>query len=231
MKFAKLVFLICTSLVAFLWTPNLLAVGCEPDEVLIDEDEEYLYCSKKNVVAIENARMVHNATSRGQKPPFQPLWDYYQYNRDVAKGLAPEQNRCAIVLSMTLGFQPRAGELTLQQLGGEGISAIFTEIRKKMVIPPVAKAEISKRYYIQAQQLANRLETEWGPPLVVDGPKARGLISGEKGIIFIQDAYQSAGSFGRRTGDHIDVWNASRIGSDSTTPFDKATKVWFWKVP
>lgn len=230
MLFIKLAVFAYVSLMA-LWTPSALASACAPDEVLVDEDEEYFYCSKKNVVAIETARIVRNATASGHKPPFLPLWDYYQYNRDVAKGLAPEQNRCAIVLSMTLGLQPRAGDLTLRQLGGGGIASIFTEIRKKMVIPPIAKAEISTRYYIQAQQLANRLGSEWGAPLVVDGPKAPSSISGKKGIIFLQDAYQSAGSFGRRTGDHIDVWNGTRIGSDSTLPFDKATKVWFWEVP
>lgn len=230
MRFIQLVFVLCAAL-TLSGAPNVRASGCEPDEVQVDEDEDYIYCSKKNIVAIETAHVVQEATARGEKPPFQPLWDYYQYNRDIAKGLAPEQNRCAIVLSMTLGFQPRPGEQTLQQLGGGGITTIFSEIRKKMVIPPVAKAEISNRYYIQAQQLANRLASEWGAPLVIDGPKARAVISGKYGIIFLQDAYQSAGSFGRRTGDHIDLWNATRIASDSTMPFDKAAKVWFWEVP
>ncbi len=230
MRFRPLVPVLCTALI-LLAAPNVPASGCEPDEVQVDEDEDYIYCSKKNILAIETAHVVQGATARGHKPPFQPLWDYYQYNRDVAKGLAPEQNRCAIVLSMTLGLQPRAGEQTLQQLGGGGLISIFTDIRQKMVIPPVAKADIAKRYYIQAQQLANRLTSEWGVPVILDGPKAQAAISGKYGIIFLQDAYQRAGSFGRRTGDHIDLWNATRIASDSTVPFDNAAKVWFWEIP
>lgn len=208
-----------------------MAVGCEADEVQVDEDEDYIYCSKRNAVALHNAHLVRDATSSGTPPPFQPLWDYYQYNRDVAKGLAPEQNRCAIVMSMTLGLEPQPGEKTLRQLGsGEGLASIFTDIRKKMVIPAVAKSEIAKRYYIQAQELAHRLEREWGKPQVSDGANARELISGKKGVIFLENAYPRAGSLGRRTGDHIDVWNGSRIGSDSTTPFDQAERVWFWEI-
>lgn len=149
MRFLPLVRVLCAAL-TLSEAPNVRASGCEPDEVQVDEDEDYIYCSKKNILAIETAHVVQEATARGHKPPFLPLWDYYQYNRDVAKGLAPEQNRCAIVLSMTLGFQPRAGEHTLQQLGGGSLTSIFTDIRKKMVIPQVAQADISKRYYIQA---------------------------------------------------------------------------------
>lgn len=178
---------------------------------------------------LENARLVKDATSHGQAPSFQPLWDNYQYYRDVAKGFAPEENRCAMVLSMTLGLEPRTGEANLQQLGVTGgLATIFKQIRGKMVIPEVSNSEIAKRYYIRAQQLANRLQNEWGAPLVVEGPNARMAIIGKKGVIFIQDAY---GISGRRSGDHIDVWNLDRIGSSATLPFDKAGKVWFWEIP
>lgn len=221
---SQLLCVLCTTL-----APSyVMADGCRADEVQVDEDDEYVYCSKRNLVALQNAHAVRNATSRGTTPPFQPLWDFYQYNRDVAKGLAPEQNRCAIVMSMTLGLEPRPGEKTLRELGsGEGLSSIFAEIRNKMVIPAVAKSEIAKRYYVQAQELANRLEREWGKPSVIDGAKAREFISGKKGVIFLQNAYPRARG---RTGDHIDVWNGSRIGSDSTTPFENAEKVWLWEI-
>lgn len=181
---------------------------------------------------LENARLVKNATSQGQLPPFQPLWDYYQYNRDIAKGFAPEENRCAMVLSMTLGLEPRTGEANLQQLGVTGgLLTIFKQIRSKMVIPQVSDAEIAKRYYVRAQQLANRLQDEFGSPLVVEGPKATEMIAGRKGILFIQNAYPRVGSLGGRSGDHIDIWNLDRIASSATLPFDKAGKVWFWEIP
>lgn len=227
-RLTQLLSLVFTSLV-LLWASNLFA-ACDADEILVDEDADYFYCNKINKPVLENARSVHHATSRGQKPAFRSLWDYYQYNRDIAKGLAPEQNRCAIVLSMTLGLMPRADDKSLRDLGWTEDKDILTEIRKKMVIPEVAKAEIAKRYYIQAQQLANRLRSEWGEPLIVDGTKARELIAGKNGIIFLQDAYRSW-FFGVRTGDHIDVWNSDQIGSDSSMPFDKAAKAWFWEIP
>lgn len=185
----------------------------------------------EKVDALRDAKSIKDAVSKGDKPPFEQLWKYYRYNRDIAKGLAPEENRCAMVLSMTLGLEPRPGEASLQQLGVTGITTIFKQIRGKMVIPQVSESEIAKRYYIRAQQLADRLQDEWGPPLVIDGRNAKETIAGKKGILFIQNAYPRAGSLGGRSGDHIDVWNSDRIGSSATLPFDKAGKVWFWETP
>jgi len=205
---------------------------CRRSEILVDEDENNYYCATKDDDQIHDAKSIRSAIARGQRPPFAPLWDHYQYNRDIAKGLAPDQNRCAIVLSMTLGLRPRAGEASLRDLGGHGALSILTQIRHRLVIPEVAGAELATRYYVQAQQLANRLRDELGAPEVLRGTDARQRIAGRRGIVFLQDAYRDGGTLGRRTGDHIDIWDGGRIGAFdvTTTPFDQAAQVWFWET-
>lgn len=169
------------------------------------------------VNALKNAKRIKDAVSQGQKPAFEPVWDFYQSNRGIAKGVAPEENRCAIVLSMTLGFEPRANEATLRDLK-----------ERKGVIPELADAELAKRYYIRAQELANRIQDEWGAPSVFKSTEARTSISEKAGIVFIQDAWMDGR--GGMTVDHIDVWDGKRIGAyDSLEPqFERAKEVWFW---
>jgi len=171
------------------------------------------------VNALKNAKKIQDAVSQGQKPPFQPVWDFYQSNRGIAKGFAPEENRCAIVLSITLGFEPRANEATLRDLK-----------ERKGVIPELADAELAKRYYIRAQELANRIEDEWGAPEVMKSTEASKSISAKTGIVFIQDAWMDGR--GNMTVDHIDVWDGRRIGAyDSLEPqFERAARVLFWPL-
>lgn len=171
------------------------------------------------VKELKNAKLIKDAVSQGQKPPFQPVWDTYRSKRAIAKGFAPEENRCALVLSMALGFEPRANEASLRDLK-----------ERKGVIPELADAELAKRYYIRAQELANRLNDEWGTPEVIKSTEARGSISGKTGIVFIQDAWTDGR--GRMTVDHIDVWDGGRIGAYDALepPFERAREVWFWPL-
>ena len=205
---------------------------CRSDEVLVGEDADNYYCNKRNERALGDAQAIRSAMDRGGRPSFQTLWDHYQFNREIARGLAPEQNRCAIVLSMTLGLRPRAGEASLRDLSGGSLLSVLSQIRHKLVIPEVGRADIATRYYIRAEQLASRLRSEWGEPLVMSGPEARRQIEGRRGVILLKDAYRSGNSLGAaHSGDHIDVWNSNRIGSDSSTPFNDAASVWFWEMP
>jgi hypothetical protein len=171
------------------------------------------------VNALKNAKKIKDAVSQGQKPPFQPVWDFYQSNRGIAKGFAPEENRCAIVLSLTLGFEPRANEATLRDLK-----------ERKGVIPELADAELAKRYYIRAQELANRIEDEWGAASVFKSTEARTAIRAKTGIVFIQDAWMDGR--GSMTVDHIDVWDGDKIGAYNTLvpQFERAKEVWFWPL-
>lgn len=184
-------------------------------------------------LAVKNAKAVRDAVARGYKPPFKPLWDFYKYNRPIALGLVPDENRCAIVMSMTLGFEPEAGEMSLQKLGNRPlVDNLLSSIRhlnipKPIAAPEVSNAEIAKKYYVKAQELADRLKRDWEPIIYRDGKKARESIAGKKGIIFLQNAYRRAGGM---TGDHLDLWDSDHAAASSSSPFEKAQEVWFWEI-
>jgi hypothetical protein len=177
--------------------------------------------------ARQNAKAVRDAMTRGDKPPFKPLWDFYKYNRPIALGLVPNEKRCAIVMSMTLGVEPQTGEISLQDMGNKKLVATLVGPIKTMLVAPVKDSEIAKRYYVRAQQLADRLKSDWEAQnwevLYLNGKKAREAVAGKKGIIFIQNAYGV-------TGDHISLWDSDHLADSATTPFERAEKVWFWEI-
>lgn len=177
--------------------------------------------------ALENAKAVRDAVLHGNKPPFRPLWDFYKYNRPIAYGLVPDENRCAIVMSMTLGLEPRPGEVSLQDLGNKELVATLIGPIKTMMVEPVKDSEIAKRYYVKAQDMANRLKNEWGTPLYLEGKDARKYIAGKQGVIFLQHAYLRLRGV---TGDHIGLWDSDHLADSATTPFERAEKVWFWEI-
>lgn len=178
--------------------------------------------------ALQDSNAVRDAIAKGQKPPFRQLWDFYKYNRPVGLGLVPEENRCAIQLSMTLGLEPKAGEASLASMGNKALTKSLEGPLKTMLVARVKDTQIASRYYISAQQLANRLVNEFGPPRYLDGKQARAAIAGRRGIVFLQNAYLRPRG---RTGDHIDLWDRDRIAATATsTPFERAGKVLFWEL-
>ena len=89
----------------------------------------------------------------------------------------------------------------------------------------------------------------------VNPEKFKDTLSGKRGIIFFRDYYQRINngkkeSFRNRSGDHIDLWNGSRLtdwwtwarihirignyGIHSTrediSDFEDSKSVWFWRV-
>lgn len=175
--------------------------------------------------ARQNAKIVQDALARGDKPPFKPLWDYYKYNRPIALGLVPNDAKCAIVMSMTLGVEPRPNELSLHDIGNKKLVDQLVSPIKTMLLLPVKDSEIAKRYYVRAQELADRLKSDWGAPIELKGKNARGAIANKKGIIFLKNAYGVRGS-----GDHIDLWDRDHVASTASTPYWRAEKVWFWEI-
>lgn len=186
----------------------------------------------EEVKALRTAKAIRDAISEGRKPPFESVWDYHQANRKITDGfVGSDENRCAIVLSMTLGFEPRATEANLEDLKlSRQIGAL---LRLKRGVPPeISDAQLGRRYYIRAQELANRIRDEWGKPQIIK-TNARTILAGKKGVVLLQDAYGDPDAEGRRTIDHIDVWNGITIGAgDSLSPnFEEARQVWFWPIP
>ena len=167
-----------------------------------------------------NAKLIQDAITRRGKPPFKALWDFYKYNRPTALGLLPNENRCALVMSMTLGLEPRTGEISLGDLGNKQLIASLSGPIKTMLLVPIKDSEIAKKYYVRADELAHRLKTEFGTPVVLEGTKARDFISGKKGIVF-------------RTGitrSHLDLWDSDHLAAGALAPFEMAREVWFWEM-
>jgi hypothetical protein len=199
------------------------------------------YTPEERRRAIQNSRMVRDAVTRGVKPPFQPLWEFYEYNRSIAKGLVPDENRCAIVMSMTLGLEPRAGEASVRDLKDKKQANIIMGLISTKNLDEPARlsaathTEVAERYYLRAQELADRLGRDWGMPKQFSGLDAEKYLNGRQGVVFLQRAYLRFGkpelsTQGFRTGDHLDLWKSTMNATDSTMPFDKADKVWFWEL-
>jgi len=155
---------------------------------------------------------------------FSRLWAVYQHNRPVAAQLVKsEVNRCAIVMSLTLRKRPRAGEKSLLDI----LDGVQENYRKDARLRTV---------YIRSHELALRLQSDWGKPLVfrTHPRKALAAISGQDGVVYFDHAY--AHGVG-----HIDLFNGTMIGckfwpdgSDDLTgpndPFALAKGIWFWST-
>lgn len=158
-------------------------------------------------------------------------------------------NRCALVMSRTLGLNPSAPEEA-------------TWVGMAEVLPAFKNDPTLKNYYIISEQLAKRLEKEWGPPEVyIAGKLAEKYIREKRGIIFIENRWMPGTGRGLSgykaklsrerakinvvaralfndntpeentaimnaiegpTVDHIDVWNGERTaaGEDGGYTFD-----------
>jgi hypothetical protein len=52
---------------------------------------------------------------------------------------------------------------------------------------------------------------------------------GKTGIVLCWDFYDSDGD-GRPDGEHIDVWNGTRMAQGDMSYIVKASSVWFWEL-
>lgn len=140
-------------------------------------------------------------------------------------------NRCAVVMGMALGVAPRPekGEHSLK-----GEPFVPAHLRQQAFMA---------KYYFKAQEVADRLREEFGPPDIQGkGEAVLPRIANRPGIVFLQDYWttplQSVKSlFGQPTerGDHIDLWDgfAMAIFPDpegSQSRFMRAPAVWFWAL-
>jgi hypothetical protein len=166
---------------------------------------------------------------------FQTIWDHYPSDdpcRDPSTGKVPDaySNQCAIRVGLAL---EKSGVNFSSFKGGR--------------CPFGAK---DGGMVAGAQDLANWLSMPrfaGSPrPETYTGKTAFKAIDGRKGIIFLANYWQRQGETGTtRTGDHIDLWNGSRMTARSSwfrvqlgiswdgrwSDFRRATKVLFWPIP
>lgn len=180
---------------------------------------------------VVDASAVREAVAKGRKPPFASLWSVHEQSRDIARGLAPDENRCALRLSITLGLVPREGEATLDYLGSRQAAQITRDL-SGAGLP--AGSDLGKRYYIKSEQLAQRLRELWKAPAYAQGQEAvEKLLLNKKGVVFFD------GGFGwPRSLNHIDLWDGHKWSSydptqshtDFSTAAKRARSVWFWEI-
>lgn len=171
---------------------------------------------ENDALSLEVRKLV--AQVRRAAPEFRAISKKYQDARIFADRIAHKANRCAMALSMTLDLRPETGELSI------------ADIAHHLVHPDYRGKEILRDFYAQAQQLADRLrrEKDWGNPKTFGNlQEARKYVTDRTGIIFFQDADWRWGTLSD-TGDHIDIWDGKKTGSDYE--FRSANSVWFWEI-
>ncbi len=98
-------------------------------------------------------------------------------------------------------------------------------------------------HYLRAEELAKALSTAHVPGISpvekISGKDFHKKISGKTGIIFFKDYWQRNGeTFKNRSGDHIDLWNGSRLTDWwswfsihlTDSKMENSKNIWFWPV-
>lgn len=107
----------------------------------------------------------------------------------------------------------------------------------------------SAGHILAAEELANGLKGShiagMGRLQKIEPNKFKDKISSQKGIIFFKDYWSRSGeSYRNRSGDHIDLWNGSRLTDWFTwiriqagfswegrfSDYRKSKEIWFWRV-
>ena len=177
---------------------------------------------------------------------FKKLWDNHPANTDhkdpcVTNGQKNFSNQCAIRVGVSLS------ECGIKTASIPGAIHCWHGHDK------------SEGHVIRAEELANGLTKislpGLKPVIKVNPNEFSKKISGKKGIIFFKDYWQRTisekkESFRNRSGDHIDIWNGSRItdltswarinlriGSfgihsitDRFSDFEDSKEIWFWET-
>lgn len=104
-----------------------------------------------------------------------------------------------------------------------------------------------KKHLLLAEDLAEGLRKKSPPGFgnfqkVVPG-SFQSILNGKTGVVFFKDYWQRGSErFANRSGDHIDLWNKSKITSSSmlyrsvvewfgfVSDLNKSREIWFWEV-
>lgn len=178
------------------------------------------------------------ALEKAPRVSFATLWAGYPSSKpyvDAKTGDPPKgfENQCAIKLSVAL----HASGVQLKSFRGAHV---------------LIKGKCAA---IRAEELASWLKTQHiagisSSPMDITGEKWQEKIKGKTGIVFFADYWARTGETKNPTGDHIDLWNGSRLtqsgllgivvtslrfrlGVNSGPGFSdlgKATTILFWEV-
>jgi hypothetical protein len=135
----------------------------------------------------------------GRSTSFDALWARQKASRIWAAGVT-RGNRCSLVMSHTLGAHPESpGEMSW-----DGISNVTSQFRGRPEL---------KKYYLKADQLAKRLEREWGAPeLYMAGRLSEPLLRKRRGIIFFENRWETTADTVKTLGAKVVVGAAEMLG-------------------
>ena len=89
-----------------------------------------------------------------------------------------------------------------------------------------------EHHYIRAEEFANWLrlhQVEQFGSAEVKKNVTSADYSGRTGIVFFKDFWDRPGERSP-SGDHIDLWNGSKMAYGSSEYFKSSAQVWFWDV-
>lgn len=92
---------------------------------------------------------------------------------------------------------------------------------------PGARCSRGHGHVIRAQELADWLlkQADMLGKAEIHKDVAVARFTGRKGIVFFRDFWGT-----NNRGDHIDVWNGSRMSSGDDDYFERSRQVWFWPL-
>jgi hypothetical protein len=138
---------------------------------------------------------------------FTKLDSNYPATNDPCDDKPPWSNQCAIRMSISLN-----GE------GSHPVNAsTYTE--------PKCSHERARG----AESLANWLWTNYRPAFKYTPAKAEGKIKTKQGIVFIKNCFTRTGET-EKNGDHIDLWDKTKMKTQPTDLFLEGEEVWFFTV-
>ena len=168
-------------------------------------------------------------------PNFKTLWDNYP---DAEETKAKCQNKQA---NETKPFDNYCAILMSECFIKSGIDLSPCPSKYK------CWSHLGPRHIILAENLADWLANSppsgFGKVEKIQLTTFQKALSGRAGVVFFKDYWQRPGeSFEGRSGDHIDLWNNSRITEGSmvyraiieflgfVSDLSKSREIWFWEV-
>lgn len=163
------------------------------------------------------------------KMTYQDLKMRHDLGRSVGKSVT-DGNRCALALGVALKLQPGVND---HSFAGQ-----------KGVHDGLQNQPFLDKFFLKATDLAIAILKRHGSPdFNISGRDALSTIAGKRGVIYLEDCWQSPGEklhaalgiTNLMSGDHIDIWDGNCLGiyrheANGNVLVKRARKVWLWAV-
>jgi len=172
-----------------------------------------------------------NLITSSEEELFRKMWDSLgnaRTPRDVFSTKFVDQQE-GVGTNRPKSFNMCATNLSIA-LQDAGLGVLFSDWKKGIVLDLRGR-----RLIASAEQLGLMLESRIGPPIeITDRAEIKNylnspLLIGRQGIICLDNFWAREGEINIKTGDHIDLWNGTRIAHFYSNSID-SDKVRFWSI-